>query len=90
MVQFYDGMPVGICDYISDAKTVGTQQRLLDDLRDAARRGRAGRPDGAGRPAGRDGRQPGDEGRDADARQVVRRMALFNTLKVAKLIGVRP
>jgi len=24
MVQFYDGIPVGICDYVSDAKTVGT------------------------------------------------------------------
>ena len=24
MVQYYDGIPVGVCDYISDTKTVGT------------------------------------------------------------------
>ena len=24
LVQYYDGIPVGICDFISDAKTVGT------------------------------------------------------------------
>ena len=40
MVQFYDGVPIGICDYISDAQTVGASADCSTHLRDAVRRGR--------------------------------------------------
>ena len=49
MVEYYDGIPVGVNDHIADDKTVGTLQRLLDDLCAAARRGRGCGADGAGR-----------------------------------------
>ena len=32
MVQFYDGIPVAVSDYISDAKTVGTSGSFLHEL----------------------------------------------------------
>ena len=91
MVQFYDGVPIGVSDYISDTKTVGSSSDCSTIYAMQFGEGARRRPHGARRPAGRDDRQPGDEGRDAHAREVVREHSRSSTrIKVAKLIGVRP
>ena len=72
MLQFYDGIPIGVSDYIADNQTRRHEHRLLDHLRVPDRRGRALRPDRARLARDRTRRQPRDEGRHAHAHQVVR------------------
>ena len=72
MVQFYDGVPIGISDWVSDEKESGHQPRLLDRIRGAIRGGWSVGADGALGPSGGAGRQPGDEGRHPHPGQVVR------------------
>ena len=90
MVQFYDGIPVGICDFISDAKTVGTSNDCSTVY--AVRLGE-GALAGLTSPGGLQVERVGSlETKDATRTRVkwYVSLALFNTLKLAKLIGVRP
>jgi len=90
MVQYYDGIPVGICDYISDAKTVGTSGDCSTIY--AVQLGE-GALSGLTAPGHLQVEQVGSlETKDATRTRVkwYVSLALFNTLKLAKLIGVRP
>jgi HK97 family phage major capsid protein len=90
MVQFYDGIPVGVSDYISDAKTVGTSN---DCSTIYAMQFGEGALAGLTAPGGLTVEDIGSlETKDATRTRVkwYVTMALFNTLKVAKLTGVRP
>ncbi len=90
MVQYYDGIPVGICDYISDAKTVGTSTDCSTIY--AVQLGE-GALSGLTAPGGLQVERVGSlETKDATRTRVkwYVSLALFNTLKLAKLIGVRP
>jgi HK97 family phage major capsid protein len=90
MVQYYDGIPVGICDYISDAKTVGTSTDCSTIY--AVQLGE-GALSGLTAPGGLQVERVGSlETKDASRTRVkwYVSLALFNTLKLAKLIGVRP
>ena len=89
MVQFYDGIAIGISDWVSDAKTVGTSADCSTIY---------GLQYGEGAVAGLSG--PGGlqverigslETLDATRTRVkwYVSLALFNTLKLAKLTGVR-
>ena len=90
MMQFYDGIPVGICDYISDAKTVGTSSDCSTIY--TLRLGE-GALAGLTSPGGLQVERVGSlETKDATRTRVkwYVSLALFNTLKLAKLVGVRP
>ena len=90
MVQFYDGVPVGVSDYISDAKTVGTS---TDCSTVYAMQMGEGALAGLTAPGGLQVETIGSlETKDATRTRVKWYVstALFNTIKVAKLIGVRP
>jgi HK97 family phage major capsid protein len=90
MVQFYDGIPIGVCDYISDAKTVGTSN---DCSTVYAMQVGEGALAGLTAPGGLGVERVGSlETKDATRTRVkwYVSLALFNTLKLAKLIGVRP
>jgi HK97 family phage major capsid protein len=90
MVQFYDGIPIGVCDYISDAKTVGTSS---DCSTVYAMQVGEGALAGLTAPGGLGVERVGSlETKDATRTRVkwYVSLALFNTLKLAKLIGVRP
>ncbi|MEX1254042.1 MAG: major capsid protein [Dehalococcoidia bacterium] len=90
MVQFYDGVPIGISDYISDAKTVGTSSDCSTIY--AVQFGE-GSVAGLTAPGGLEVERVGSlETRDATRTRVkwYVALALFNTLKLAKLTGVRP
>lgn len=90
MVQFYDGVPVGVSDYISDAKTVGTSN---DCSTIYAMQFGEGALAGLTAPGGLTVENVGSlETKDATRTRVkwYVAMALFNTIKVAKLSGVRP
>jgi len=90
MVQFYDGIPIGVCDYISDAKTVGTSN---DCSTVYAMQFGEGALAGLTAPGGLTVERVGSlETKDATRTRVkwYVSLALFNTLKLAKLIGVRP
>jgi hypothetical protein len=90
MVQFYDGIPVGVSDYISDAKTVGTS---TDCSTIYAMQLGEGALAGLTAPGALTVENIGSlETKDATRTRVkwYASMALFNTLKLAKLIGVRP
>ena len=90
LVQYYDGIPVGICDYISDAKTVGTSTDCSTIY--AVQLGE-GALSGLTAPGGLQVERVGSlETKDASRTRVkwYVSLALFNTLKLAKLIGVRP
>jgi len=90
MVQYYDGIPVGICDYISDAKTVGTSADCSTIY--AVQLGE-GALSGLTAPGGLQVERVGSlETKDASRTRVkwYVSLALFNTLKLAKLVGVRP
>jgi HK97 family phage major capsid protein len=90
MVQYYDGIPVGICDYASDAKTVGTSSDCSTIY--ALQLGE-GALSGLTAPGGLQVERVGSlETKDATRTRVkwYVSLALFNTLKLAKLIGVRP
>jgi hypothetical protein len=90
MVQFYDGVPIGISDHISDAKTVGTSN---DCSTIYALQAGEGALAGLTAPGGLEVERVGSlETRDATRTRVkwYVALALFNALKLAKLIGVRP
>ena len=90
MVQFYDGIPIGISDYISDAKTVGTS---TDCSTVYVLQFGEGAVAGLSAPGGLQVERVGSlETRDATRTRVkwYVALALFNTLKLAKLTGVRP
>jgi len=90
MVQFYDGVPVGVSDYISDAKTVGTSN---DCSTIYVMQFGEGALAGLTAPGGLTVENVGSlETKDATRTRVkwYVSMALFNTIKVAKLTGVRP
>jgi HK97 family phage major capsid protein len=90
MVQYYDGIPVGICDWISDAKTVGTSNDCSTVY--AVQLGE-GALAGLTSPGGLQVERVGSlETKDASRTRIkwCCSLALFNTLKLAKLIGVRP
>jgi HK97 family phage major capsid protein len=90
MVQFYDGVPVGVSDYISDAKTVGTS---TDCSTIYAMQMGEGALAGLTAPGGLTVETIGSlETKDATRTRVkwYVSIALFNTIKVAKLTGVRP
>ncbi len=89
MVQFYDGIPIGINDYISDAKTVGTSS---DCSTIYASQFGEGAVVGLTGPGGLQVERVGSlETKDATRTRVKWYVstALFNTLKLARLIGVR-
>jgi hypothetical protein len=90
MVQYYDGIPVGVCDYISDAKTVGTSNDCSTVY--AVQLGE-GALSGLTSPGGLQVERVGSlETKDATRTRIkwYVSLALFNTLKLAKLVGVRP
>ncbi|MHB8376433.1 MAG: major capsid protein [Dehalococcoidia bacterium] len=90
MVQFYDGIAIGASDYISDAKTVGTS---ADCSTVYAMQFGEGALAGLTAPGGLQVETIGSlETKDATRTRVKWYVstALFNTLKVAKLVGVRP
>jgi len=90
MVQFYDGIPIGVSDYISDAKTVGTS---TDCSTIYAMQFGEGALAGLTAPGGLAVERVGSlESKDATRTRVkwYVSLALFNTLKLARLIGVRP
>ncbi len=89
MVQFYDGIPVGINDYISDAQTVGssTDCSTVYGLQFGE-----GSVVGLTGPGGLQVERVGSlETKDATRTRVkwYVSVALYNTVKLAKLIGVR-
>ena len=90
MVQFYDGIPIGVSDYVSDAKTVGTSS---DCSTIYAMQVGEGALAGLTAPGGLAVERVGSlESKDATRSRVkwYVSLALFNTLKLARLIGVRP
>lgn len=89
MVQYYDGVPIGICDYISDAKTVGTSNDCSTIY--AMQFGEGGLS-GLTAPGGLTVERVGSlETKDASRIRVkwYAGLALFNSVKLAKLAGVR-
>ncbi len=90
MVQFYDGIPIGICDYISDNQTVGTSNDCSTIY--ALEFGEGGVA-GLTAPGGLQVERVGSlESKDATRIRIkwYAAIALFNKVKLAKLIGVRP
>ncbi len=90
MVQYYDGIPIGINDFISDAKTVGTSSDCSTMYAVQLGEGAlVGLTSLGGLTVERVGSL---ETKDASRMRVkwYVSIALFNALKVAKLIGVRP
>lgn len=90
MLQFYDGIPIGINDYISDAKTVGTSS---DCSTIYAMQFGEGALSGLSAPGGLTIERVGSlETKDASRIRVkwYAGLALFNTVKLAMLTGVRP
>ena len=90
MLQFYDGIPVGVSDYISDAQTVGTS---TDTSTIYAFQTGEGALSGLTAPGGLQVERVGSlETKDATRTRIkwYTSLALFNTVKLARLIGVRP
>jgi hypothetical protein len=90
MVQWYDGIPIGVSDFISDAKTVGTSNDCSTIYAISMGEGALA---GITAPGGLLVETVGSlETKDATRTRVkwYVSIALFNALKVAKLIGVRP
>lgn len=89
MVQFYDGVPIGINDYIADNQTVGTS---ADCSTIFAMQFGEGALSGLTAPGGLTIERVGSlETKDATRIRVkwYASLALFNTVKLAKLTGVR-
>ncbi|HLE02418.1 MAG TPA: phage major capsid protein, partial [Dehalococcoidia bacterium] len=89
MVQYYDGVPIGINDWISDAKTVGTSN---DCSTIYALQIGEGAVAGLTAPGGLQIERVGSlETKDATRTRVkwYVSLALFSTLKLARLTGVR-
>ena len=90
MVQYYDGIPIGINDYISDAQTAGTSR---DASTVYAMQFGEGALAGLSAPSGLSVDRVGAlETKDATRLRVkwYAGLALFNTLALARLTGVRP
>jgi len=90
MVQFYDGIPIGINDYIADDATVGSSSDCSTVF--ALQLGEGGLL-GLTAPGGLTVERVGSlETKDATRIRVkwYASLALFNTVKLAKLTGVRP
>jgi HK97 family phage major capsid protein len=90
MVQFYDGIPIGINDYIADDQVVGTSTDCSSVY--ALQMGE-GALLGLTAPGGLTVERVGSlETKDATRIRVkwYASLALFNTVKLAKLTGVRP
>ena len=89
MVEYYDTTPIGVCDWIADDKTVGTSE---DCSTIYALQFGEGAVSGLTSPGGLQVERVGSlETRDASRTRVKWYVstALFNTIKLAKLIGVR-
>jgi HK97 family phage major capsid protein len=90
MLQFYDGIPVGVSDYISDAQTVGTSTDC--SVIYAFQMGEGGLV-GLTAPGGLQVEKVGSlETKDATRTRIkwYSSLALFNAIKLARLTGVRP
>ena len=90
MMQFYDGIPIGVNDYISDAQTVGSSSDCSTVY--AVQFGE-GALSGLTAPGGLTVERVGSlETKDASRIRVkwYASVALFNTVKLAKLVGIRP
>ena len=90
MLQFYDGIPIGVSDYISDTQTVGTS---TDCSTIYAFQTGEGALVGLTAPGGLRVERVGSlETKDATRTRIkwYTSLALFNTVKLANLIGVRP
>lgn len=90
MLQFYDGIPVGVSDYISDAQTVGTSNDCSTVY--AFQMGE-GSVAGLTSPGALQVERVGSlETKDATRTRIkwYASLALFNALKLARLTGVRP
>ncbi|MCH8814285.1 MAG: phage major capsid protein [Chloroflexi bacterium] len=90
MLQFYDGIPVGVSDYISDTETVGTS---TDCSTIYAFQMGEGALTGLTSPGSLQIERVGSlETKDATRTRIkwYSSLALFNALKLARLIGVRP
>jgi hypothetical protein len=90
MLTFYDGVPIGISDYISDAQTQGTS---TDCSTIYAFQMGEGALSGLTAPGGLAIERVGNlETKDASRTRIkwYSSLALFNTLKLARLTGVRP
>jgi len=90
MVQFYDGVPIGVNDYISDAKTVGTSS---DCSTIYALQFGEGAVVGLTGPGGLTVERVGSlETKDATRVRVkwYVALAIFNQLKLSRLVGIRP
>jgi len=89
MVEFYDAIPVGVCDWIADNKTVGSS---TDCSTIYALKFGEGAVAGLTSPGGLQVERVGSlETRDASRTRVkwYVSIAVFNAIKLAKLIGVR-
>jgi hypothetical protein len=89
MVQYYDGVPIGINDYIADNQTAGTSN---DCSTVYAMQFGEGAVSGLTAPGGLTVERVGSlETKDATRIRVkwYASVALFNTVKLAKLTGVR-
>ena len=90
MPQFYDGIPIGVSDYISDTQTVGTS---TDCSTIYAFQTGEGALLGLTSPGGLQVERVGSlETKDATRTRIkwYSTLALFNTVKLASLTGVRP
>lgn len=89
MLQFYDGVPLGICDFIADDQTVGTSN---DCSTIYAMQFGEGALSGLTAPGGLTVERVGSlETKDASRVRVkwYASLALFNSVKLAKLTGIR-
>jgi len=89
MVEYYDGIPIGVCDWIADDQTVGVS---TDCSTIYALQFGEGAVAGLTSPGGLQVERVGSlESMDASRTRVkwYVSIALFNTIKLAKLIGVR-
>ncbi|MDZ7728653.1 MAG: hypothetical protein U5Q44_10930 [Dehalococcoidia bacterium] len=90
MVQYYDGVPIGVNDYIADDQTVGSS---TDCSTIYAMQLGEGALSGVTAPGGLTIERVGNlETKDASRIRVkwYAGLALFNTVKLARLVGVRP
>ena len=90
MVQFYDTIPIGVSDYIPDDQTVGTS---TDCSTIYATQFGEGALAGLTAPGGLQIERVGSlEQKDASRTRIkwYTSLALFNAVKLARLIGVRP
>ncbi|MCS7276928.1 MAG: phage major capsid protein [Dehalococcoidia bacterium] len=90
MVQFYDGIPIGVSDYIPDNQTVGTSNDCSTIY--ALQFGEGGVA-GLTAPGGLQVERVGSlESKDATRIRIkwYAAVALFNKVKLARLVGVRP